>query len=178
MLEWYVAADRGVLFHLEDDGRVIGYCGGIRVHEPGKPGAFTSISQHGFWVLVTAYLRRPWLIIHPENFRKSAGIFRNILIRMGLRQENAKIGHNARERFRANWGLVVIGVRDDCRHRGYGSQLLQHFEQQASADGAEFVRLSVKADNTNAISAYERNGWKVSSRRENSLQMQKSINNQ
>ena len=175
MLEWHIVDVRGVLFHMEKDGKVIGYCGGIKVHEPGKPGAFTSISQYAFWVFVLAYLRRPWLLLHRENTGKRAGMLRNILLRFGLGSASTKVKPGARERFCANWGLVVIGVHSDYRHQGYASVLLQHFEQSARADGVRLVQLSVKTANKSAISSYEKNGWFVSKRFEESQQMQKRV---
>ena len=175
MLEWYIVAARGVLLHVEKDGKLIGYCGGIKVHEPGKPGAFTSISQHAFWVFVLAYLRRPWFLLHPENFRKRSGIFRNVLIRTGLRTASSRLQPCTHDLFRANWGLVVIGVHSDYQHQGYGSVLLQQFERLANADGVSLVQLTVKSTNKNAISYYEKNGWFVSKRFEKSQQMQKKI---
>ena len=175
MLEWYVVAARGVLLHVEKGGQVIGYCGGIRIHEPGMPGAFTSISQHAFWGFVLAYVRRPWLLLHPENIGRRAGIFRNILIRIGLRKASSRLPPGAHDQFCAKWGLVVIGVHPDYQHQGYGSVLLREFERLARADGVRLVQLTVKTTNVNAISIYEKNGWFVSERLKASLQMQKKI---
>lgn len=175
MLEWYVVSDRGVLFHLEDEGRVVGYCGGIKVHESGKPGAFTSISQYAFWDFVRAYLRRPWLILHKDNVKKFAGIARNILIRMGLRRRETPVDAGLQASFRPNWGLVVIGVDEEFRGRRLGSLLLEHFERLARRDGVEMISLSVKASNQTAISVYDRNGWHTSKQAGNSLQMQKVL---
>lgn len=175
MLEWYVVADRGVLFHVEEEGEIVGYCGGIRSHRPGEPGAFTSISQYAFWSFVRAYLRRPWLLFHPENLRKRAGIARNLVIRLGLRRSAPRPEPRAHEAFRSYWGLVVIGV-DPARHgRGYGGVLLREFERLARADGVELVRLSVKPTNRKAIAAYERSGWSVVSRSGDSQSMEKRL---
>ena len=39
MLEWYLVADRGVLFHVENsEGKISVYCGGIITLHPGMPG--------------------------------------------------------------------------------------------------------------------------------------------
>jgi GNAT superfamily N-acetyltransferase len=175
MFEWYIVADRGILIHLEKDGQVIGYCGGIRVHEPGLPGAFTSISQHAFWVFVFAFVRRPWLLFHPENVKKRAGIVRNVLVRSGLRRASTSVLPAIRESFSPNWGLVVIGVRSDRRRHGHGSVLIREFERLAREDGVVLVQLSVKTSNKDAISSYEKNGWFVSKRAEDVQQMQKRL---
>lgn len=57
-------------------------------------------------------------------------------------------------------GLVVIGVNPDRQGKGYGSILLREFERRAVEDfGIKKLQLSVKINNTQAIKAYERNGW-------------------
>lgn len=174
MLEWYIVSERGVLFHIECDGEVVGYCGAIRVHSPGLPGAFTSISQYAFRHFVLSYLRRPWLFFHRENMKKLPAIWRNIKLRLGL---GTKVSQPvaARESFSPNWGLVVIGVAPAFHGHGYGWKLLQEFERRAADDGVKRVVLSVKADNTAAIASYKRNGWNVQQALGDSLNMYKSI---
>ena len=175
MLEWYVVSDRGVMFHLETEGIVVGYCGGIRVHEQGRHGAFTSISQHAFWDFVLAYLRKPWLLFHVENIRKAGLIIRNVMMRMRLWRRDAPVGPETIREFEPNWGLVAIGVHADYRRQGYGSRLLNHFEDLAREDDVKLVRLSVKANNHGAIAAYERNGWEAANVNKSNMQMQKQL---
>ena len=67
MLEWYIAAERGVMFHVVAEGRIVGYSGGIKIYEPGLPGAITSISQYAFWAFVRAYLKKPWLLFQGRG---------------------------------------------------------------------------------------------------------------
>ena len=127
MLEWYIEADRGVMFHVEEQGRIIGYCGGIIIRVPGLPGAVTSITQYAFWHFVRAYLRRPWLIFHPENLKRREYIIRNILIRAGLvRAGNTaavKATDTQVERHRPCWGLVVIGIEPTFQGNGLGGEM-------------------------------------------------------
>ena len=175
MLEWYIVSDRGVLFHLAEDGDLIAYCGGIRIHEPGRHGAFTSISQYAYWHFVRAYLRRPRLLFSRENRAKYMSIFRNVLIRLRLRRPDVRVSGEMRAKFRPSWGLVVIGVHPDHRYRGHGSRLIAHFEKLAREDGVDIVRVSVKADNIPAIRAYQGSGWRVSRHTGDSLQMQKRL---
>jgi ribosomal protein S18 acetylase RimI-like enzyme len=175
MLEWYIVSNRGVLFHLEQDGRLLAYCGGIKVHQPGRHGAFTSISQYAFWDFARAYLRRPWLLVDRENRAKYSGILRNIIIRLRLRSPNIDVTSAMRQEFRPSWGLVVIGVHADHRNKGYGSRLIGHFETLAREDRVDLVQLSVKAGNIAAVRAYEKNGWSVMRRAADSLQMGKIL---
>jgi GNAT superfamily N-acetyltransferase len=175
MLEWYIADNRGVLFHIEEDGRVIGYCGAIRVHEPGKPGAFTSISQHAFPEFVKAYIKKPWLLLDGESRRKRALILKNIAIRLGLMQASSPASTSVVEQFQSLWGLVVVGVDPAYHSRGCGGALMQEFERLAATDGVSHVQLSVKSENDKAIGFYERKGWCVSQHLDDSLVMQKRL---
>lgn len=175
MFEWYLVAERGVLFLVKQDGKVIGYCAGIRTYQPGIPGAFTSISQYAFWAFVFAYVRRPWLVFHPENLKKRSGIARNILIRLGLGKASSKLEVGTHKAFRSYWGLVAIGVDPDAQGQGYGSVLLKEFERLARADGVDLIQLSVRATNQKAIACYERNGWSVVCRSGEALAVQKQL---
>ena len=175
MLEWYVVAERGTLFHIALGGSVIGYCGGIRTHQPGLPGAFTSISQYAFWAFVRSYLTRPWLLLHPENLTKRKGIIRNLSIRMGLHSPTNTVDPAVERAFRSKWGLVVIGVDPRYHGAGYGAAMLQEFERLAREDGAQWLELSVSSWNQKAIASYERNGWSVARRNGDSLVMTKDL---
>jgi ribosomal protein S18 acetylase RimI-like enzyme len=176
MLEWYIMAERGVMFHVMADGQIVGYCGGIRIHEPGLPGAVTSISQHSFWAFVRAYLKKPWLILHPENLKRRGYIARNILIRLRPKKARTSISQATREEFRTSWGLVVIGVAPDCQGRGIGGRMLREFERLAHLDGVDRIQLSVKPANQQAIRSYKRNGWAEVERTEDSILMRKELN--
>lgn len=71
MLEWYLTSDNKFLFHIEMDGRVVGYCGGfVRKGEP--YGSSSGMTQYAFREGIRALLLRPWLVFHPKvrgNFR-------------------------------------------------------------------------------------------------------------
>ena len=175
MLEWYIISDRGVLFHLVVDRQIVGYCGGIRIYKPGLPGAFTSISQHAFWTFIRSTLQKPWLFFHRDNIKRHRMILRNIMIRLGVVRAAKRSNHPEVENFKTSWGLVVIGVDPAHQGRGFGSKILAEFERLALNDGVDYIRLSVKQTNKQAIASYRRNGWQEVSRSKNVIQMIKEF---
>lgn len=175
MLEWYIVSKRGVIFHIEQDERVVGYCGGIVIKSPGLPGAVTSISQYSFWAFVFAYVKKPWLVFHLENLKRWRYIIRNLLIRIGMRRTEGKVSPEQQKAFKSSWGLVVIGVIPLAQGKGNGRELLLEFERQARADGVDRVQLSVKASNEKALKSYIRNGWNEVCRDRESMSMCKNL---
>ena len=176
MLQWYLMSERGVLLQLTADGQIVGYCGGIKIYEPGLPGAFTSISQYAFWAFVKSTLRKPWLVAHRENLKRHRMVIRNIMIRLRLRKPMTKVSESEIQKFKTSWGLVVIGVDPTSQKKGFGSKLLAEFERLAQEDEVECIRLSVKLTNKQAIASYRRNGWRESDYNGDSIQMIKNIN--
>lgn len=174
MMEWYITSDRGVLFHLTEGNRIIGYCGGIITLHPGQHGAVSSIAQYAFGEFVRAYLRKPWLFFHKENIKKSSYIFRNILYKLGLAKAK-KASTESIKNFESFMGLVVIGVDPDFQGKGLGSILLREFEKRARELGVHHIQLSVISSNLQAIKAYQKNGWVISFTGERSLQLKKIL---
>ena len=175
MLEWYLVSERGVLFQLNVDGRPVGYCGGIKVDQPGLPGAFTSISQYAFWTFVRSILRKPWLVFHRDNLKRHRVILRNILIRFHLKRAATVPAESIVKDFKRCWWIVVVGVDPDFQGKGLGSKLLCEFERLARADGMDCIQLSVKPTNQQAINSYQRNGWEEVCRSSDSMQMRKQL---
>jgi ribosomal protein S18 acetylase RimI-like enzyme len=177
MMEWYITSDRGVLFHVNDDkGEMAGYCGGIVTRKPGLLGAVSSISQYAFYDFLESYLRKPWLLVHPENLKKFSYIVKNSLIKFGLKKTVMRVSTKDDADFQAFMGLVVIGVKNKYHGKGYGSALLQEFERIAIEDrGIKRIQLSVKASNSKAIKSYLRNGWYVSKQDDQTKQLSKEI---
>jgi len=58
--------------------------------------------------------------------------------------------------------LDKLYVRYDLRGRGFGSLLMRHVERAARARGCSRIYLQVNKNNVSAISAYLRNGYRVS----------------
>jgi ribosomal protein S18 acetylase RimI-like enzyme len=173
MLEWYLTSDNKFLFHIEMDGRVVGYCGGfVRKGEP--YGSSSGMTQYAFREGIRALLLRPWLVFHPKvrgNFRF---LGRNLWYRVFPPRAQPAAGDNSSHsrvstplndqqgsQSPLSAGLVVIGVDPGYQGKGLGSLLLQEFERRALAMGCRHMHLTVEKENAPAIRAYERNGWQV-----------------
>lgn len=174
MLEWYIAHERGVMIHIEVEGHIMGYCGGIITKLPGLEGAVTSINTFAFNDFVISYMRRPWLVFHPLTIRKAKYILRSISVKLGVR--NKKTSPTLKNGgFRSFAGVVVIGVDPDFQGKGGGSMLLEEFERIGREEGVEVLRLSVNPANAKAIGAYKKNQWKEEYKDSTSMSMTKEL---
>ncbi|MBK7870846.1 MAG: GNAT family N-acetyltransferase [Saprospiraceae bacterium] len=177
MLGWYLSTDKTFLFHLEESGQCMGYCGGM-VNDGILPtGSASGMAQYSFKEAIQAFLLRPWLLLHPEVLKRYPFIWRNLLMKLRLKKKNqrSQVVQVQLER-EPQVGLVVIGVDPAYQGKGYGSMLLQEFERQAiEVYGIHKLQLTVKANNTQAIKAYERNGWYKGELKGESLSMMKIV---
>jgi GNAT superfamily N-acetyltransferase len=176
MLSWYLEDIRGEIFHLEENGQVIGYCGGILSREPGNHGSATSVTQYTFKALIASFLIRPWLIFHPEIRTRLPFIWRNIKLKLRITKPSLPVINNSVvNEFIPSMGLVVIGVSPENQGKGYGTILLKEFERRASEKGFKRIYLSVKKDNAQAIAAYSKNGWVIGKTGDEELSMYKEL---
>ncbi len=176
MLSFYLENERGILFHMEGNDGVLGYCGGIRNRLPGQHGSATSITQHTFRSLVINLLFRPWLIFHHEILANFPLIIKNIKLRFydSNRSKSPSQAYSAKE-FIPSIGLVVIGVTFEAQGKGYGSLLLREFEERARKEEFTRIHLSVKKNNSQAIAAYKKNGWLIGKEEHTELHMFKNL---
>lgn len=176
MLSWYLEDIRGEIFHLEENGHVIGYCGGILSREPGNHGSATSVTQYTFKALITSFLVRPWLIFHPEILTRLPFIWRNIKLKLRItKPARPVINNSVVTEFIPSMGLVVIGVSPENQGKGYGTILLKEFERRANEKGFKRIYLSVKKDNAQAIATYRKNGWMIGKTGNEELSMYKEL---
>ena len=176
MISWYLEDERGELFHLEDSGEIVGYCGGLAIKVPGRHGSATSVTQFSFKELIGSFIFRPWVIFHPEIRKRVPFIWKNLKLRLGLSGVKAQVKiHDGEKPFIPSMGLVVIGVLPEYQGKGYGSVLLKEFERRAREKGFKIINLSVRMDNEQAISTYMKNGWIISSTGEEELSMHKIL---
>jgi ribosomal protein S18 acetylase RimI-like enzyme len=175
MLEWYLVDDRAFLFLAFDGDQCVGYCGGMKVDARIREGSASSMIQYSFRNAVMAIVSRPWLVLHSEFLNKYSLVLRNLWKKAkGIFTSSVPTVKIDPDR-QVYCGLVVIGVRPSHRGAGCGSQLIHAFEKKSQSMGVETVRLSVRADNRNAINAYLRNEWKIESQSGKFVSMYKSL---
>lgn len=177
MLGWYLSSDETFLFFLENNGIVVGYCGGMVKGGKGLMGSASGMAQFSFTQAVNSFLLRPWLIFHPELRAKYKFVIRNIWRRITIKVSQAEVMEvkppAGTEPYVA---LVVIGVNATDQGNGYGSLMLQYFEQLTKKRGIRKMMLSVRSDNNQAIASYTRNGWIISKVEVKSTTMEKFLN--
>lgn len=177
MLEWYLKDDRAFIFLLEDNGRCVGYCGGLKFDGTARAGSASSMIQHSYQQAVNTFMRKPWLFFHPEMLPKYRlalrNVFRRITKSFGVNERTQLLKKNDLE---AHTGLVVIGVDSKWQGKGYGSLMLQEFERLSREMGFKKMMLTVRSDNHQAIRSYSRNGWITNSVSGHSTTMEKRLN--
>jgi|APTNR8051073442_1049403.scaffolds.fasta_scaffold02574_2 ribosomal protein S18 acetylase RimI-like enzyme len=158
MLMWYLSTEQTFLFYIEESGNCIGYCGGMIRKATGGYGSASSMAQFSFRAAVKGFLKKPWLLFHPEVRGKYRFIFRNIVNRFKKVTPNLNPGRRI-SNIEPTASLVVIGVKPAYQGKGYGSMLLQEFERITLERGLKKMLLSVRTDNVQAIKSYSKNGW-------------------
>ena len=176
MLQWYLSAPNKFLFFVEEQGKVMGYCGGFLMDGSDAYGSGSGMTQFGFNQAAGAFARKPWLLLHREVRNKYGFIFTNVLRKLGLKKEQpmAVSAHQAQEE-PLTAGLVVIGVLPNLQQKGLGTLLQQEFERKAKEMGAKRLSLSVRKQNEKAIKSYTRNGYVIKDENETSFIMKKDL---
>jgi ribosomal protein S18 acetylase RimI-like enzyme len=174
ILSWYLASGKRFLFWVEDSGKCAGYAGGMIADGSQVHGSASGTIQHAFKEILLALLTRPRLWFHPELLSRYRLGLKNIYYRLTAYDVTVK-ERSTEGTYEPYVGLVVIGVAPAYQGKGYGSLLLNEFEKRTRRLGFTRMRLSVLADNHQAIRAYERNGWTVVSRSGRSVSMEKVL---
>jgi len=173
MLEWYLVDDRAFIFFLEESGKCIGYCGGLKYDGKSPVGSASSMIQHSYHAAVSAMLRKPWLFVHPEFLKKYRLAFKNLWRRMlssvGLPKKIASVSST----IPPHTGLIVIGVDPAHQGKGYGGMMLSEFERLSNKFGYYHLMLTVRTNNEQAIKSYQRNGWSITQSGKGSTTMEK-----
>lgn len=177
MIAWYLSDEKKFLFHIEENNRCIGYCGGMICDGSQAMGSASGMIQYSFNDAVAAILFRPWLLFHRELLEKYSLISKNVKRKFFSKpkKQNARIKSEAE--IQPTTGLVVIGVDKAYQGKGYGSMLLTQFEKKSIELGIKKMALTVKSSNKQAIRSYEQNGWIKGKLTGTSLEMTKEISN-
>ncbi len=157
-LEWFLVNPNRFLFHIIDNEKVVGYCGGFMPVKIGD-GSSSGMLQHAFNEAVKGLVTRPYLIFHAEVRQHYPFLWMNIKRRVTGKAKPFKPA--ATQVFKPFVGLVVIGVLPAYRGQGLAQQLMTQFEENARQFQQNEVVLSVKKDNARAIKAYNNFGWQI-----------------
>jgi ribosomal protein S18 acetylase RimI-like enzyme len=170
MLEWYLADPKRFLLWIEKENQCIGYVGGMVSDGSQVHGSASGMIQYAFNELFCALVVRPWLWFHPEIVSRFKLILKNIYFRIA--KYNKPYKERKKHLLSASYvGLVVIGVSPEHQGKGVGGILFQEFENQAKSRGYNLLRLTVLQTNTQAIKAYQKNGWVITETKGNSVAM-------
>lgn len=160
-LQWFLVDDSRFLFHLEQNGTMLGYCGGFIPRWAGD-GSSSGMLQHAFKEAVIGVLKKPWLIFNQEVKELYPFIRKNIVRKFYKKKISAPPPLSARhENVDKHSGLVVIGVHPQFRGTGIFSTLMTNFINESKMRDVTVGYLSVKKDNNRGIAAYKKTGWQV-----------------
>lgn len=171
--DWFLAADNRFLFHIEQDGIVVGYCGGFIPKGIGD-GSSSGMLQHAFKQAIRGFLKKPWLLFNAEVRPMYPFLFKNIKRRLFPKSKAHQIQPRQQSAI-VHAGLVVIGVHPDYRGTGIYNQLMQHFFEEALRKGAVISKLSVRKDNARGIGAYKKAGWTIAEDHAKTFVLQKVL---
>lgn len=179
MLKWYLSGPNKFLYWIEENGKCIGYCGGYLIDGSDAYGASSGMTQFGFNSALRAMIIRPWLFFHPEILAKYKFIWTNIkrkfIKQFTTTKPATKTSSTINTVNQLQAGLVVIGVSPLLHKKGIGTLLQKEFEKRAIKMGATVLSLSVRKINNQAISSYQRNGWKIVNEQGPSYLMTKDV---
>ena len=175
--EWFLAGDNRFLFHITEEEKVLGYCGGFISRFEGD-GSTSGMLQFAMKQAMAGVLRKPWLLFHRELRPYYPLIFRNIYRKIFRNKRTGPAAISPGQSpaaFHQRAGLVVIGVHPLYRGKGVFELLMKEFDRQANIKGASSLYLSVKKNNERAIRAYTKAGWSVMNEHPGSLELGKIV---
>ncbi|MGN6617866.1 MAG: GNAT family N-acetyltransferase [Ilyomonas sp.] len=172
-LEWFLVKENRFLFHICDEDKVIGYCGGFSPQFIGD-GSTSGMLQFAMGEAIKGVIKRPWLIFHPVLMQFYPLIIRNICKRIfGTQQKRTEVERSIVEDRKI--GLVVIGVHPHFRGKKVFEQLMNAFEKETAERHISNMYLSVKKTNHRAVNAYKKAGWQIEKEHDASFEMIKQM---
>ncbi len=173
-LLWFLTKENRFLYHIENEGKVVGFCGGFVPQYYGD-GSSSGMLQQAFKEACFGVLKKPWLLFNPELKKHYALIYRNILKKIKLRKSIAAVKMPENFVLQPYASLVVIGVHPSSRGTGVFEQLMNEFEIMAKKMNVNICRLSVKKDNERAIAAYKKMDWSIEEEMNDTYKMIKEL---
>lgn len=113
--------------------------------------------KDNFLFFLGVFLSRPTLFFNPEikaRLRKAITYLREYL---PLKQKNRVKDHGVKS---ARFGILSIAVDPQAQGSGIGRALMNEVERSALEAGFQKIELSVRPSNIQALSFYEKLGWK------------------
>lgn len=172
-LEWFLAGGNRFLFHITDEGRVIGYCGGFQSTGFGD-GSTSGMMQYAMKEAAMGMIKKPWLFFHKDVIRFYPLIMKNIFRKISGSKNKPAVQFPGVNPI-SSIGLVVIGVHPAYRGQGCFELLMHHFEKECRQRNASKMTLSVKSSNARAIGAYRKAGWVNAAATAEAIEMYKTL---
>ena len=173
-LEWFLSGDNRFLYCIEENKKIIGYCGGFQSKRIGD-GSTSGMMQHAMKEAAYGMFKKPWLFFQKDVIKFYPLILKNIISKAGFKKGAVETGQSKEIKI-SSVGLVVIGIHPSYRGKGYFEALMKSFEEESKKRNASKMTLSVKATNARAIAAYKKMGWQISSASKEALEMYKPVN--
>lgn len=170
--EWFLSAPNKFLFHVEDDNKIAGYCGGFISQYIGD-GSTSGMMQYAMGEAAKGIIKNPLLLFHKELIPFYPLIVKNIFKKLFHKKNNTKSFSSTP--LEKKLGLVVIAVHPDYRGKGVFELLIKNFENEANLRNINKITLSVKRKNTRAINAYKKTGWLIDIANKNTINMYKIL---
>lgn len=161
MLNWFLSRPDS-LFHLQTNGEIAGFYGIMIYDRPGLAGSTSSIIRFTANEAIKAVLRNPLRLFDRKIMQHATLIIKNLLFNV-----KNKVFHKKQEAvmsesdsdFVPYMSLVAIGVHSGHQNKGYGKALLKHLISLSEQKNIHKIRLTVRAENAQAIAAYKSCGF-------------------
>jgi len=175
-LDWFLVSDNRLLFHIEIEDQIAGYCGSFIPSGFGD-GSSSGMLQHAFKEAVWGMLKKPWLLLNKEIMDFYPFIIKNIRQKIFGKKKIKRIQVDVYTNYPPHIGLVVIGVEPKFRGSQVFPELMKNFEKESIKAEIFTCKLSVKKDNERAIRAYKKFGWFIAEEHAKTFVMEKKLIN-
>ena len=174
-LQWFLSTDKGLLFHVEVENQIAGYCGSYVSSGLGD-GSSSGMLQYAFKEAIIGIIKKPWLLFNKEIIDFYPFILKNIRRKIFGAKKNSRLENDRYKTRNKEIGLVVIGIEPAFRGTDVFPVLMKNFQEEAIKLNIFIGKLSVKKENDRAISAYKKFGWFIVEEHAKTFVMEKKLN--